>query len=188
MWASCSAPAAAGLTNILLDALFVAGFRWGLVGAAAATALSQCVGGVLPLVYFSRPNSSLLRLTRTEFDGKALARTCASGSSELMSNISMSVVSMLYNFQLLRYAGEDGVAAYGVLMYVSMIFQAVFIGYSVGAAISFLRTLVFQVIAVLLFSLVWKLDGIWLSIVGAEVMAITVTMLFLAVKRNRYHY
>ena len=179
---------AAGLTNILLDALFVAGFRWGLVGAAAATALSQCVGGVLPLVYFSRPNSSLLRLTRTEFDGKALARTCANGSSELMSNISMSVVSMLYNFQLLRYAGEDGVAAYGVLMYVSMIFQAVFIGYSVSAAISFLRTLVFQVIAVLLFPLVWKLDGIWLSIVGAEVMAITVTMLFLAVKRNRYHY
>lgn len=125
---------AAGLTNIVLDALFVAVFSWGLVGAAAATALSQCVGGVLPLVYFSRPNSSLLRLTRTSFDGKALLRTCTNGSSELMSNISMSVVSMLYNFQLLQYAGEDGVAAYGVLMYVSMIFQAIFIGYSVGVS------------------------------------------------------
>ncbi len=273
---------AAGLTNIVLDALFVAVFSWGLVGAAAATALSQCVGGVLPLVYFSRPNSSLLRLTRTSFDGKALLRTCTNGSSELMSNISMSVVSMLYNFQLLQYAGEDGVAAYGVLMYVSMIFQAIFIGYSVGvspvisyhhgaqnceelrgllrrsfvligifalamfgaaellarplaliyvgydqvllnmtlrafliysfsflfsgfcicgspfftalndgpvsAGISFLRTLVFQVIAVLIFPLVWKLDGIWLSIVGAEVMALVVTLLFLAGKRKKYRY
>ena len=274
--------AAAGLTNIVLDALFVAVFSWGLVGAAAATALSQCVGGVLPLVYFSRPNSSLLRLTRTSFDGKALLRTCTNGSSELMSNISMSVVSMLYNFQLLQYAWEDGVAAYGVLMYVSMIFQAIFIGYSVGvspvisyhhgaqnceelrgllrrsfvligifalamfgaaellarplaliyvgydqvllnmtlrafliysfsflfsgfcicgssfftalndgpvsAGISFLRTLVFQVIAVLIFPLVWKLDGIWLSIVGAEVMALVVTLLFLAGKRKKYRY
>lgn len=273
---------AAGLTNIVLDALFVAVFDWGLVGAAAATALSQCVGGVLPLVYFGRPNSSLLRLTRTRFDAKALLRTCTNGSSELMSNISMSVVSMLYNVQLLKYAGEDGVAAYGVLMYVSMIFQAIFIGYSVGAApvvsyhhgaqnceelrgllrksfvlvgafalamfaaaellakplamiyvgydqgllditlrafliysfsflfsgfcifgssfftalndgpvsaaISFLRALVFQVIAVLIFPLIWKLDGIWLSIVGAEVMALMVTMLFLVGKRKKYHY
>lgn len=273
---------AAGLTNIVLDALFVALFSWGLVGAAAATALSQCVGGILPLIYFGRPNSSLLRLTRTRFDGRALLRTCTNGSSELMSNISMSVVSMLYNVQLLRYAGEDGVAAYGVLMYVSMIFQAVFIGYSVGvapvvsyhhgargywelqgllrksfvlvgafafamfavaellaeplsiifvgydqglldmtlrafliysvsflfsgfcifgssfftalndgpvsAAISFLRTLVFQVIAVLLFPLIWELDGIWFSIVGAEALALVVTALFLLRKRKEYHY
>lgn len=273
---------AAGLTNIVLDALFVAVFRWGLVGAAAATSLSQCVGGVLPLLYFSRPNSSLLRLGRTKFDGRALLRTCTNGSSELMSNISMSMVSMLYNFQLLRYAGEDGVAAYGVLMYVSLVFLAVFIGYAVGvspvvsyhhgaqnheelrgllrksfvligvfaiamfaaaellshplamiyvsydqellditlrafliysfsflfsgfcifgssfftalndglvsAAISFLRTLVFQVIAVLTFPLIWKLDGIWLSIVGAEVMALAVTLLFLVGKRKKYHY
>lgn len=273
---------AAGLTNAALDALFVAGLSWGLEGAAAATALSQCVGGILPLLYFSRPNSSLLRLTRTKFDGHVLRRACANGSSELMSNISMSLVSMLYNFQLLRYAGEDGVAAYGVLMYVSMIFQAVFIGYSVGAApvisyhygaqnqaelrgllkkslilvgafalmmfgaaellaeplamiyvgydqdlmdmtlrafwiyafsflfcgfsifgssfftalnnglvsalISFLRTLVFQVAAVLLFPLIWKLDGIWFSIVGAEAMALVVTVLFFAGKRREYHY
>lgn len=273
---------AAGLTNIALDALFVAVFSWGLEGAAAATALSQCVGGILPLFYFGRPNTSLLRLTGTVFDGRALLKTCINGSSELMSNISMSVVSMLYNVQLLRYAGEDGVAAYGVLMYVSMIFQAVFLGYSVGTApvisyhygaqnhpelggllrksfvligifslamfgaaellaeplavifvgydralldmthrafliysfsflfsgfpvfgssfftalndglvsalISFLRTLVFQVAAVLVFPLVWKLDGIWLSIVGAEVMAMGVTVLFLAAKRKKYHY
>ena len=119
---------------MLLDALFVAVFDWGLEGAAAATAISQCVGGIVPLVYFARPNSSLLRLGRTEFDGKSLAKTCINGSSELMSNIAMSVVSMLYNVQLLKYAGEDGVAAYGVLMYVSMIFQAIFIGYSVGTA------------------------------------------------------
>ena len=125
---------AAGLTNIILDALFVAIFRWGLEGAAAATALSQCVGGIIPLIYFARPNKSLLRLGRTRFDASALKKTCINGSSELMSNISMSVVSMLYNVQLLRYAGEDGVAAYGVLMYVSLIFQAVFIGYSVGTA------------------------------------------------------
>ena len=120
---------AAGVTNMVLDALFVAVVRWGLEGAAAATALSQCVGGIIPLAYFARPNSSLLRLGRTKFDGKALWRTCTNGSSELMSSISGSVVSMLYNAQLLRYAGEDGVAAYGVLMYVSLVFQAVFIGY-----------------------------------------------------------
>ncbi|MCI8808292.1 MAG: MATE family efflux transporter [Oscillospiraceae bacterium] len=125
---------AAGCTNMALDALFVAVLRWGLVGAAAATALSQAVGGIVPLVYFARPNSSLLRLGRTGFDGKALARTCANGSSELMSNISGSLVSMLFNAQLLRYAGEDGVAAYGVLMYVSMVFLAVSIGYAVGSA------------------------------------------------------
>ena len=106
---------AAGVTNMVLDALFVAVLRWGLEGAAAATALSQCVGGVMPLVYFARPNSSLLRLGRTKFDGRALWRACTNGVSELMSSISASVVSMLYNAQLLRYAGEDGVAAYGVL-------------------------------------------------------------------------
>lgn len=125
---------AAGLTNIVLDALFVAVFSLGLPGAAGATVLSQCVGGILPLIYFARPNSSRLRLGRTVFDRRALGRACVNGSSELMSNISMSVVSMLYNVQLLKYAGEDGVAAYGVLMYVSLVFQAVFIGYSVGTA------------------------------------------------------
>ena len=129
-----SVTVAAGLTNILLDALFVAILHWGLEGAAAATAASQCVGGIVPLIYFARPNSSPLRLGRTEFNGRALAKACANGSSELMSNISMSVVSMLYNIQLMKYAGENGVAAYGVLMYVNLVFQAVFIGYSVGTA------------------------------------------------------
>lgn len=125
---------AAGVTNMVLDALFVAVFKWGLLGAAAATALSQAVGGLLPLIYFARPNTSILRLTRTRFDGKALLKACTNGSSELMTNISMSLVSILYNIQLIRYAGEDGVAAYGVLMYVNLVFLAAFIGYSVGCA------------------------------------------------------
>lgn len=273
---------AAGFTNIILDALFVAVFSWGLEGAAAATALSQCVGGILPLIYFALPNSSTLRLCATSLDLKALLKVCANGSSELMSNISMSVVSMLYNAQLLTYAGEDGVAAYGVLMYVSLVFQAVFIGYSVGtspvisyhfgaenhtelkgllkkslriiavfavcmlaaafilgrplayifvgydtdllamtthafhifsfsflfsgfaifgssfftalnnglvsALISFMRTLLFQVAAVLIFPLIWELDGIWMSIVFAEILAVFVTLLFLKANRSKYQY
>ncbi len=273
---------AAGVANMVLDALFVGVLRWGLVGAAAATAISQSVGGIIPLIYFGRPNTSLLRLTRTKFDGRALLKACANGSSELMSNISMSVVGMLYNIQLMKYAGEDGVAAYGVLMYVNMIFLAAFIGYSVGVApvigyhygagnhgelkgllkkslvligifsvgmvalaeglarplalifvgydpelldmtlrgflvysfsflfaglaiygssfftalgnglvsalISFLRTLVFQVAAVLIFPLIWGLDGIWFSIVAAELVAALVTVAFLAGKRKKYHY
>lgn len=273
---------AAGITNIILDALFVAVLRLGIQGAAAATALSQCVGGIVPLIYFARPNSSTLHLGKTKFDKRSLAKTCINGSSELMSNISMSVVSMLYNVQLLKYAGEDGVAAYGVLMYVSLIFQSVFIGYSVGtapiigyqygaqnyselkglrkksltligifavvmfalssllarplsfifvgydeallnltvrafsifsfsflfsgfaifgssfftalnnglisAAISFMRTLVFQIAAVLIFPLFWQVDGIWLSIVAAEVMAVTVTLIFMQVNQKKYRY
>lgn len=125
---------AAGATNIIGDALFVAGFRWGLAGAAAATAFGQAVGGLLPLVYFFRPNTSMLRLGKTSFNGKALLKASTNGSSELMSNISISLVSMLYNIQLIKYAGENGVAAYGVLMYVNMIFLAAFIGYSNGTA------------------------------------------------------
>lgn len=273
---------AAGVANMVLDAVFVGMLRWGLVGAAAATAISQSVGGIIPLIYFGRPNTSLLRLTRTKFDGRALLKACANGSSELMSNISMSVVGMLYNIQLMKYAGEDGVAAYGVLMYVNMIFLAAFIGYSVGVApvigyhygagnhgelkgllkkslvligifsvgmvalaeglarplalifvgydpelldmtlrgflvysfsflfaglaiygssfftalgnglvsalISFLRTLVFQVAAVLIFPLIWGLDGIWFSIVAAELVAALVTVAFLVGKRKKYHY
>ena len=273
---------AAGVANMVLDAVFVGMLRWGLVGAAAATAISQSVGGIIPLVYFGRPNTSLLRLTRTKFDGRALLKACTNGSSELMSNISMSVVGMLYNIQLMKYAGEDGVAAYGVLMYVNMIFLAAFIGYSVGVApvigyhygagnhgelkgllkkslvligifsvgmvalaeglarplalifvgydpelldmtlrgflvysfsflfaglaiygssfftalgnglvsalISFLRTLVFQVAAVLIFPLIWGLDGIWFSIVAAELVAALVTVAFLVGKRKKYHY
>ena len=273
---------AAGVTNMVLDALFVAVFHWGLTGAAAATALSQAVGGIAPLFYFCCPNTSILRLTKTTFDGKALLKACTNGSSELMSNISMSLVSMLYNGQLIRYAGEDGVAAYGVLMYVNFVFLAAFIGYSVGAApvigyhfgaanhgemqnllkkslfiigicsitmfclaellaqpfsvifvgydpdlmaltqkgfrifsfsflfagiaiygssfftalgnglisalISFLRTLLFQTAAVLIFPLLWGINGIWISIAAAELMAAAVTALFLIKKRSKYHY
>ncbi len=125
---------AAGVTNMVLDAVLVAGLSLGLEGAAAATAISQAVGGIFPIVYFTRKNDSLLHLGRTSFDGKAILKASINGSSEFMSNISMSLVGMLYNIQLLEYAGENGVAAYGVMMYVSMIFAAAFIGYSIGIA------------------------------------------------------
>jgi putative MATE family efflux protein len=124
----------AGLTNIVLDWLFIVVFRWGVVGAAAATAIAQCVGGVIPLAYFSVPNSSLLHLGRASFDGAALLQTCTNGLSELVTNLSMSLVSILYNFQLMRLAGEHGVAANGAVMYISFAFVAVFLGYSIGAA------------------------------------------------------
>ena len=273
---------ASGITNIVLDALFMAVLGWGITGAAAATALGQMVSGVFPLVYFSMPNKSILRLGKTGFDGKSLLATCINGSSELTTNISMSVVNMLYNIQLNSYAGEDGIAAYGVLMYVNLVFISVFIGYSVGVApvvgyhygagdktelknlrkkslriiisssfvmfalalllsrplsgifvgydktlfdmtvhafsiysfsflfagvaifgssfftalnnglvsalISFLRTLVFQVLAVLVFPLIWELNGIWFSIVAAEVMALMVTAAFLRGMKNKYGY
>ena len=125
---------AAGVCNIALDALFVAVFRWGLVGAAVATAIAQILGAVIPLVYFSRPNPSILRLGRFRFDGKALLRTCVNGSSELMSNLSMSLASMLYNLQLIHHAGEDGVAAFGVIMYLNFVFLSVYIGFVIGTA------------------------------------------------------
>jgi len=124
----------AGLTNIVLDALFVAGLHWGLAGAAIATSLSQLVGAVVPVFYFARPNTSLLRLGAARLYARILGKACSNGCSELMSNIAASVVTMLYNFQLLHFAGEDGVAAYGVIMYVSFIFAAVFFGFSMGAA------------------------------------------------------
>ncbi len=274
----------AGVTNMALDAVLVVLLpqAYKLTGAAIATAMSQFVGGVIPLFYFFRKNSSILRLGKTAFDGKAILKACTNGSSEFMSNVSMSVVGMLYNIQLLKYAGENGVAAYGVMMYVSMIFSGAFIGYSIGVApvvsyhngarngqeskgllrksltmvgvfgvamvvaaelsalplakifvgydmelmaltvsgfrvfalsfvfmgfaifssgfftalndgltsalISFLRTLVFQVAAVLLLPLIWEIDGVWISIVVAEVMAAVISAVFLVVKRKKYHY
>lgn len=124
----------AGVANMVLDTLFVAIFKWGLIGAASATAFSQCIGGFIPLLYFTLPNKSLLRIKKAKYEGKVLWKTCTNGSSELMSNISMSLVSMVYNVQLLRLAGQNGVAAYGVLMYLNFIFISVFIGYTIGIA------------------------------------------------------
>lgn len=125
---------AAGVTNIILDALFIGLFGFGIVGAAAATAISQFVGGFIPLVYFFSKNSSILRLGKTNLDKKALIKASLNGSSEFVTNISMSVVGVLYNFQLMEYAGEDGIAAYGVIMYVSFFFVAIFLGFSIGVA------------------------------------------------------
>lgn len=122
---------AAGVTNMALDALFMAVFHWGVAGAAIATGISQIVGGVLPLVYFLRPNSSLLQLTKTKLELRPILQASGNGASELVSNVTASVVGMLYNFQLLRLAGQNGVAAFGVLMYVEFIFAAVFIGYAI---------------------------------------------------------
>lgn len=279
---------AAGVTNIVLDALFVAAFDWGLQGAAIATIVSQFVGCILPLVFFFKRNTSLLRLGKTKMDFGALVKTCTNGSSELMTNISMSLVGILYNTQLLKYAGEPGVAAYGVLMYVNFIFISAFIGYSIGCApvigyhygadnsaelkgllkkstviiaissvimvglaiaiatpmsyifvgynqslfeltkraflfysfsflfsgfaifgssfftalnngpvsaiISFLRTLVFQTAAVIALPLIVEaaggdgIDGVWLSIVIAEALAVVVTVIFIFAKRKKYNY
>lgn len=124
----------AGVTNMALDALFIAVFDWGLAGAAVATAVSQIVGGGIPLVYFFRKNSSLLRLGRTEFDKKATLKATTNGSSELVSGVSTSLVGLLYNVQLMKFAGEDGVAAYSIMMYVGFIFIGIFFGYANGSA------------------------------------------------------
>ena len=124
----------AGVTNMVLDALFVGILGWGLPGAALATAIAQFVGGAIPLFYFAKRNSSTLRLGKTKLYGKMLLKTCTNGSSELMSNISMSVVTMLYNFQLMSFKGQDGVAAYGAIMYIGFFCVSVFIGYAIGSA------------------------------------------------------
>ena len=273
---------AAGITNIALDALFIVGFGWGLAGAAAATAASEFVGGGVPLIYFACKNKSSLRLGRPVADLRALGRVCANGSSELVSNISMSLVSMLYNYQLMAYIGPDGVAVYGIIQYAAWIFVSLFMGFAVGvspivsynygaknsaelkgvfrkslgvvavggvlitvltqllarplaalfvgydaaltdmtvaalgeyslafifvgisvfgssfftalnnglvsALIAFLRTLVFECGAVLLLPLVLGTDGIWLSIVVAEIASVILTTGFLVGLRKRYGY
>ena len=126
---------AAGFTNMVLDALFIAVFKWGLVGAALASGLSQCIGGILPLIYFlSSKNDTPLKFVKTKLEGRVLLKACANGASELMTTVSSSLVSMLYNFQLMRLAGQNGIAAYGAVMYVEFAFIAVFIGYSIGTA------------------------------------------------------
>lgn len=272
----------AGIANMALDAIFIIVFKWGVAGAAIATGLSQCVGGIFPLIYFLRKNSSLLRLTKTKLEIKPILNACGNGSSELMSNISSSVVSMIYNFQLMKYVGEDGVSAYGVLMYVQFIFVAIYIGYAIGcapitgyhfgarnhnelknmlrkssflsavsgvvltilaialssplakifvgydeelyeltrhafrlfaysfllagfniftssfftalnngavsAAISFMRTLIFQTSSVLILPIFLGVDGIWWAITVAEVFAFILSLTFLFAKRKKYHY
>ena len=124
----------AGLSNVALDALFIIVFKWGVAGAAVATGIGQFLGGIIPLIYFSRDNGSLLKFVKTKLEIKPLLKICANGSSEFVTNIASSIVSMLYNFQLMRFLGEDGVAAFGVLMYVQFIFIAIEIGYSIGSA------------------------------------------------------
>ena len=273
---------AAGVTNMVLDALFIAVLGWGVAGAAVATALGQCVGGLIPFVYFARKNSSRLALVKTKLLGGALLRTCTNGSSELVSNISMSSVGMLYNAQLMKVAGENGVAAYGVILYVNFIFIAIYLGYAYGsapivafnygagkkaelqnvlkkslklllgtgivllsigvlfagvlsglfvgydaqlyamtvrglrfyavsfllsgfnifgssfftalnngmvsAAISFLRTVVFEVAAVLILPLFFGLDGVWCAITVAELAPILITIGAFSALRKRYQY
>jgi putative MATE family efflux protein len=275
---------AAGITNMILDAVLVLllPISYKLIGAAIATATSQVIGGLIPLIYFLSKNKSILRIGKTKFYGKAIIKACINGSSEFMSNVSMNLVGMLYNLQLLKYLGDNGIAAYGVMMYVGMIFAGTFIGYSIGSApvisyhdgaknykelknvlkksliivgitgiimiflgivfarplayifvsysnnlmdmttsgfrifaicfpfmgfaiygssfftalndgiisaiISFLRTLVFQIGAVLLLPLIWKENGIWASVVVAEIMAVVFTFIFMIAKRKKYHY
>lgn len=274
----------AGCTNMVMDAVLVILLpqEFKLAGAAVATALSQVVGGGVPLVYFFKKKDGLLSLGKTKFDTKAIIKASTNGSSEFMSNISMSLVGMLYNSQLLKFAGEDGIAAYGVMMYVSMIFSAAFLGYTMGVApvvgyhygaknrtelksllkksimiilisgiamiisaellsmplcnmfvgydtelrdftvhgfvifslsfafmgfaifssgfftalndgltsalISFLRTLVFQVAAVIILPMIFDIDGIWYSIVVAEFAAVILSTVFLIIKRKKYQY
>lgn len=273
---------ASGVTNIVLDALFIVVFEWGIAGAAAASAIGQLVGGVFPIIYFARKNSSILRLTKPVIDFKAIFQGFANGSSELVSGMSASFGSILYNVQLLKYAGENGVAAYGVLMYISMIVTSIFNGYSSGivpvigyhygarnhdelksllkksivvvglfstsiftlsellaypiaklyvgydeelmritthgffvysfaflfmgmavfassfftalnngtvsAMVAFLRTLVFETTAIIMLPIIFGVDGIWGSVVLAELMAAVVGIGFIHKMRTRYCY
>lgn len=271
-----------GVINMVLDWLFVAVFKWGLAGAAWATTIGQLAGGIVPVIYFLRPNSSILRLIKPDFDFKAILKVCTNGSSEFMNCMASSLVGILYNLRLMQYAGENGIAAYGVIMYVNFIFVGVFIGYASGiapvqsyhfgaqnanelknllkksltvvgtlsvimltmavvlskplamifvsydkvlfdmtvrgfvifafsflfsgfgiyssafftslnnggvsAAIAVLRTLVFQVGAILLLPLIFELDGVWLSVAVSEMLAVAVSVVFLIKLKNKYKY
>ncbi len=272
----------AGVTNIILDFLFVGVFGFGLKGAALATVCGEIIGGLFPIFYFARENSSPLKLGRMQFDGGILIKACINGSSELMTNISSSIVSSLYNLQLMKIAGENGVAAYGTIMYVNFVFIAIFFGYSIGSApiisfhygagnhdelknmfkksisliviwalsleilaqllaepfakvfvgydkellamtvhgfriyciaylidgynifgssfftalnngvisavISFMRTLVFQIGAIMLLPIILGIDGIWCAIIVAEIFTLCITLFFLVCQRKRYNY
>lgn len=272
----------AGVTNIILDFLFVGVFKWGIVGAAAATVTGESIGGIVPLVYFISKNSSSLHLCKTKFDGKILLKTCTNGSSELMTNLSTNIVSIMYNYQLMKYYGENGVAAYGTIMYLNFMFTSLFIGYSIGSApivgynygaennkelqnifkkslailfgssaiitlasvflagpiasiyvgydkglfdltvmafrlfatsylivgyniyasafftalnnglvsaiISFLRTLLFQIVCIFALPLLFGKQAIWLSITVAEAFALVMSAVFIFTQNKKYHY
>ena len=273
---------ASGVTNIILDALFGGAFGFGLAGAAAATVCGELLGGIIPIIYFSRKNSSLLRLCKTRINISVFIKTCVNGSSELMTNLSSSIVNSLYNVQLMKFAGENGVAAYGTIMYVNFIFVAIFFGYSIGSAplisfnygagnhdelknlfkksmtlvtvwgillavisqiiamplarlfvgydnellamtqegfriyclvylingfnifgsafftslnngiisaiISFLRTLVFQIVSVIILPIIFGIKGIWFAVIVAEMFTLCFTAAFLIKQRHNYHY
>lgn len=124
---------ACGVANMALDALFVAGFGWGLTGAALASSIGLLIGGCFPLWYFSsRHNTTNLKLISCPFDWHSIVKSCSNGMSEFVGNIALSVISICYNWQLMRYVGADGVSAYGIVMYLGFIFAAVFIGYNMG--------------------------------------------------------
>lgn len=272
----------AGITNIVLDFLFIYVFKMELFGAAIATAISECIGGIVPLTFFIVSKDSPLKLRKAKFDGKAVFHTCTNGSSEMLTHISLSAVNMLYNFQLMKFIGSDGVVAYGIIMYVSFTFISAFLGYSIGSApivsyhygagntdelknllkkslrlvigasvvltilaelaskllasifvsydpnllelttraiqiysisflfsgfsiyassfftalnngvvsaiISFLRTLVFEVVAILVLPLILGLNGIWLAVVVAELAALILSATLLFVNRKKYQY
>lgn len=274
---------AAGVSNMILDFLFMAVLRLGVVGAALATGLSQCVGGILPVLWFaSKRNRSSLHFARTKLELRPILHACGNGLSEMLSSVSGSITGILYNWQLMRHAGEDGVAAYGVVMYAAFVFISVFAGYSQGsspimgyhfgaqnhpemknvlkrslsllagaalilttaaillarpistffvgydkklldmtsrafmicatpflimwfdiytssfftalndgpvsAAISFMRALVLPVICILVMPALWKLDGVWYSLVASEVLSVAVSLFFLLGKRKKYGY
>lgn len=124
----------AGMANMVLDALFIVGFNWGVFGAALATGISQTAGTVIPLVYFIVSKESILKLTKTDIKWHVILKSCSNGMSEVMTSISTSVISIVYNLQLLKFAGENGVAAYGAIMYVQFIFISIYLGYDIGTA------------------------------------------------------
>lgn len=271
-----------GISNMILDWLFMYVFKLGIFGAAIATGISQTIGGIVPLIYFVRPNKSKLKLVKTKIEWKAILQACVNGSSEMLTNLSLSLVNMLYNMQLMKYIGADGVVAYGIIMYVGFIFTGTYLGYSIGtapivgyhygagntdelknllkksikligvtsvtmtiiaeitskilasifvsydiellnmtanairifsisylisgfnifsssfftalnngivsAAISFLRTLLFQIAMILILPAIWGVNGIWIAVVFAEILALIVSIIFLVINREKYKY
>ena len=271
-----------GVSNMILDWLFMYVLKLGIFGAAIATGISQTIGGIIPLIYFICPNKSKLKLVKTKFELKAILQSCINGSSEMLTNLSLSLVNMLYNMQLMKYIGSDGVVAYGIIMYVGFIFIGTYVGYSIGtapiigyhygaentdelkslliksikliaitslimtiiseitskilasifvsyniellnmttnairifsisylisgfnifsssfftalnngvvsAAISFLRTLLFQIAMILILPAIWGVNGIWIAVTVAEILALIVSIIFLIINREKYQY